>query len=163
MYKGQLEETTKQEIRFRNLCPGFHQSALCTKHLAITSIHIQQITITTSFILGFQGTFTRADLQPNLFLTVHYYTDAQIIPRNFHTCSIRSVFLPVVARYLAAELPSTPAPTTQTSKTVSMSRLVLQHSLTERDQGKYSGAVRHSHFSHRLIGIRGLLSPMSAT
>ena len=34
------------------------------------------------------------------------------------TCSSRSVFFPLEAIYLAVELPSTPAPTTHTSKTL---------------------------------------------
>ena len=41
---------------------------------------------------------------------------ATIISFKLLTCSSRSVFFPHEARYLAAELPSTPAPTTQTSK-----------------------------------------------
>ena len=41
---------------------------------------------------------------------------ATIIGFKLLTCSSRSVFFPHEARYLAAELPSTPAPTTQTSK-----------------------------------------------
>lgn len=41
---------------------------------------------------------------------------ATIIGFKLLTCSSRSVFFPHEARYRAAELPSTPAPTTQTSK-----------------------------------------------
>lgn len=41
---------------------------------------------------------------------------ATIISFKLLTCSSRSIFFPHEARYLAAELPSTPAPTTQTSK-----------------------------------------------
>ena len=41
---------------------------------------------------------------------------ATLISFKLLTCSSRSVFFPHEARYLAAELPSTPAPTTQTSK-----------------------------------------------